>query len=402
MSLGTDDWIGLRVARIRLGKNPPLSQTEAANRAGMTQGWFSKIESGYPVDKRSTLIRLAEALEVPVTALTNTLPHERTRDEITIHKALPRIWDALDGAEEVEPRSYDSLATLVDNLAEARMACDYATLAAHLAPAIAGTQALAEAVDDRAWKLFGQVCTTASLALRPFGQLHFSTRLAERALAAGQLTDDPLVTAGATYALSQCALSGGVKGLRKRAYVLADKRIATHPISSSMSDAAMSWAVMLHLQAGLAAAVLDDGDTSRAHFAEAADLVTYVTSDPVRMDVTPDNVLVWRVAAALEHDVAIAPELAARVRIGGLKTTQRKVHFLLHQGYALALNGATEAATSVLLEADKLAPGEVRSRSRVRDIVGSMLREQRRQAGSSPLRDLAVKVGADPLAGTPA
>ena len=48
------------------------------------------------------------------------------------------------------------------------------------------------------------------------------------------------------------------------------------------------------------------------------------------------------------------------------------------------------------LEADTVSAQELRSRSTVREIVGQMVRDARRR-GSDELKDLAVRIGIDPL-----
>jgi transcriptional regulator with XRE-family HTH domain len=57
------DHIGVRVRHWRLKRN--LTQRVLADLAGLTQGYIAQIEAGTaPLDKRSTQVALAKALQV--------------------------------------------------------------------------------------------------------------------------------------------------------------------------------------------------------------------------------------------------------------------------------------------------------------------------------------------------
>lgn len=396
MATGVDDWIGLRVARYR--DLAGMTQRELADRVGVTQPYISQLENGTrAVATRALLIALAEALGVATTDLTATPPAARSEPERVVHEVVPYVRAALDGAEDVEPVPVAQLAADVDAMMRARMACDYPALARLLAPVLARTLALAETEDGPALGLFARACVTEALALRPLGYVDLATRLAERGQWAAAQADDLSAQAAAEYARAQSSLSGGVRGLRARSLTLATR--AADTLQGHDGDEARSWYVMLHLQAGLAAATLGRDDDAMAHIDEAAEVVARVGSDPWRMDVNASNVGVWRVAAALEGgDPGRAPEYARRIDTTKLRTVQRRAHLLTHTAHALYLSGDHEAATRAFLEADRVAEAEVRGRPRVREIVGQMVRDARRRAGSEELRDLARKVGVDPLA----
>src|SRR4051794_11091848 len=60
-----EDFAGARVRYWRLKRG--LSQRALADLAGLSQGYVSQVESGTkPIDRRSTLVRLADALQVSV------------------------------------------------------------------------------------------------------------------------------------------------------------------------------------------------------------------------------------------------------------------------------------------------------------------------------------------------
>ncbi|MFP5372408.1 MAG: XRE family transcriptional regulator, partial [Actinomycetes bacterium] len=273
------------------------------------------------------------------------------------------------------------------------MACDYPALAELMAPTIARTLAATEAGDVDARQLLARTVFTASMVLRPLGYVDLATRLAERAQWAAAGADDPAAVAAAEFALAQTALTSG---LRARSLTLASR--AADAIQGDTTEAGRAWYALLHLQAGLASAALGDTDDAAGHLDEADAVAALVTGDPWRMDLSPANAGVWRVAAVLEgNDPGRAVELARGVDRYTLRTTQRQAHLHTFVARALYLTGDHNGATRAYLEADRLAPAEIRGRGSVQEIVGQMIRDARRQAGSDDLRDLAVRVGVDPL-----
>lgn len=399
-TLGQDDWIGLRVAHRRNELGLTQQQLADRTRGKVSRSYLAMIEAGHrPVDKRTTLIALAEALEVSVAWLTATPETSRSPEESAIHAVLPELRAALDGALEIEPRpSWEQLNDDVLALMRARMDCDYITLANGMAPTVARTLALTEEMDHRGGATYlALTCTALSLALRPLGLLDLGIRLAEHARWAAERSGDQALVAGSIFAVAQCALSGGVKGQRARSRALALQ--GAEMIQGDRSDAGMTWQAMLLLHAALSSATLERDDEAEQYLDEAEDIARHITTDPMLMDPSVANVGVWRTAVALEGPTPQrAPELARRVDQSKLGLVQRRVHLLMHAGKGHYLQGNTAKATELFLVADDLAPGEVRSRSSVRELVGHMLRDERRKAGSGPLRELAVKVGVDPLA----
>lgn len=387
-----DDWIGLRVARYR--DIAGMTQQQLADRAGVSRPYIAQIEGGHrPVTTRALLIRLAEALGVSTPDLVTTPPVGRSDRERVVHQAVPGVRAALDAADDVAPIPAERLADEVDRFMAARMACDYPALAELMAPTIARTLAATEAGDVDARQLLARAVFTASMVLRPLGYVDLATRLAERAQWAAAGADDPAAVAAAEFALAQAALTSG---LRARSLTLASR--AADAIQADTTEDGRAWYALLHLQAGLSSAALGDTETAAGHLDEAADVATTVTGDPWRMDLSPANAGVWRVAAVLEgNDPGRAVELARGVDRHALRTTQRQAHLHTFAGRALYLTGDHNAATRSYLEADRLAPAEIRGRGSVQEIVGQMIRDARRQAGSDQLRDLAVRVGVDPL-----
>lgn len=91
-----------------------------------------------------------------------------------------------------------------------------------------------------------------------------------------------------------------------------------------------------------------------------------------------------------------APERARRVDRSQVRSANRRCRLHLDAGRGWYAAGDQERAILAFLEADNASPAELRSRPSVREIVGQMVRDARRW-GSSELRDLAIRIGIDPL-----
>lgn len=392
-----DDYIGLRVAAFR--QTAGLSQQQLGDKIGKSQGYISQIENGRrTVATRRLLIALAEALNVATTDLTAAKPTGQPDVERPLHEAVPDIRAALDGAHDTEPPP-GSLS--VDRLMSARMNCDYEALA-RLAPIMLHNRLQVSEIseDPAAYQQFAETAFTISMVVRPLGYVDLATRLAERAQFAAARSGNPVTQAAAEFARAQCALAVGVRGLRMRSLTLAT-RAAEQVEQGAPDNDGLTWYGLLHLQAALAAGSLELAAQAKDHLDEAKSAAQRVFGDPWRMDFSAANVGVWEAATHLElGNPGKAIECARKVDRTKLRTPQRRSHLLIHLGRALDADNRREEAVAAFLEADRIAPAEVRGRSTVREAVGDMLRQARRKAGSPELQKLASNLGVDPLSVT--
>lgn len=395
---GQSEWIGFRVARWR--DIAGMTQQELADRVQISREHLSRIENGHKaVTDRRLLYALASALGVSVGDLIDQPTTPRSQHDLAVYSAVPALRGALDD-DPPDDHAIDSrrLAADVARASATRAACDYPTLARLLPPLIADTRRLANVGGDGArlgLELFVRIAVTAAIAVKPFGYVDLAARLCERARVAADMLDQPIERAAAGYAAAQCALASGTVGGRQRSLRLAAE--AADQLGDTGGDAALGWYVMLHLHAGLSAATVDHSDTAIAHHHEAAQAATRVTSDPWHMEPQPSNVGIWRVAIALENgEPAQAPVFARKVDRSSVHTKQRLSHLHIHAGRGAYAAGDTTAAVRHFLEADAVSPSELRTRPVVKELVGQMVRDARRR-GSAELRDLATRVGVDPL-----
>lgn len=392
------DYIGYRVAQWR--GIADLTQAQLAERVGHSREYISMIENGTRlVTKRSLLIALASALGVSVNDLTGQPDQPRTRDELAVYSAVPSLRGALDDEPEIAtPVDGEQLAAGVDQAMRARMMCDYPTLARILPGLVADSRRLANggSSDTAAGlALFVRAATCAALTIKPFGYIDLSARLAERADLAARMLDRPVELAAARFAAAQTALASGTQGGQRRS--LATAATAAAQLGDSGGDDAMSWYGMLHLHAALSAASLGRTGDVDTHLREAETTATRVGADPWRMEFSPANVAVWRVGVAVENgEPERAPEYARRVERGQLRTANRLARLHIDAGRGHYAAGEHDLAIRRFLAADDVSAPELRSRTTVKEIVGQLVRDARRR-GSDELRELAVRVGVDPL-----
>lgn len=391
------DYIGLRISRWR--DTARMTQQELADAVGVTREYVSRVENGHKaVTDRRLLYGFASALGVSVTDLTGQPTPPRSRDELAVYSAAPALRGALDDEpEDTSPITLSVLVAEVDRAMAARMACDYQTLSTLLPALVMDTRRLANAGGDdarRGLELFVRATFVSALTIKPFGYVDLSARLAERAQLAAATLGTPVEQAAADYAMAQTALASGTIGGRRRSLTIA--AAAADTIGDVAGGEALSWYGMLRLQAALSAATLGQPDDAAAHHAEAQAAAERAGSDPWRMELTPANVGVWRVAEALEDDPGRADEYGQQVDRSGLRTRQRLAHLHISCGRGSYLGGRPDKAVRQFLQADDVAPSELRSRPSVREIVGQMVRDARRH-GSPELRELAIRLGIDPL-----
>ncbi|WP_405107638.1 helix-turn-helix domain-containing protein [Micromonospora sp. NBC_01405] len=388
------DYIGLRVASWRDAAG--MTQQQLADRVGVTASYISMIESGRrPVTKRSRLIALASALGVSVTDLTGQPHPPRSEDDLAIYATVPSLRGALDDDPEAPGHSLDPavLRASVGQAMAARMACDYKALARLLPGLVGATRQLTDSGHPDGPRLFVRAAVTTVLAIKPFGYIDLAARYAERAELAATFAG-PAEVAAAAFAAAQSALSSGTHGGRRRSLAVATS--AAERLGDTGDDEALTWYGMLHLHSAMSAASLGTGDPD-GHLAEAENAARRAGSDPWRMEFTPANCGIWRVGVAVENgSPERAPEQARRVDRSQVRTPNRRCRLHLDAGRGWYAAGDQDRAVLAFLEADNASPAELRSRPSVREIVGQMVRDARRR-GSPELRDLAIRIGIDPL-----
>lgn len=398
----SEDFAGARIRSWRLRRG--VSQRALAGLAGVTQGYVSQIEAGLKeIERRSTLVRFAEALQVSVADLTGQPFVPGDPQHARALAAVPDIRAALialvfGDVAEAPSRSLDELDAETRRLMTHRRRCEYADAARLIAPLLRGLGAAAYSPKstgrDAALRLLTLATYHCVFVLKYLGFVDLPMTAAERCHAAAQGVERPEFLGLADYARLH-ALPPESREVGRKLADAATTRIATATSADSLQVYGM-----LHLTSAWADALAGNADDADAHVAEAAKIADRLGPDRAdggfaEVNFGPTNVAQWRVSLTLEQGVhGRAIDLARTVNPANILSRSRRVAFHIDYGSALAASRRNDReALSQFVTAERVAPQRVRLSPVVRDTVGAMLRRARADAGGDALRGLAARIG---------
>jgi hypothetical protein len=149
----------------------------------------------------------------------------------------------------------------------------------------------------------------------------------------------------------------------------------------------------LFLAGAVAAARDEDRAAVRAYLAEADESARRLGGDANHLWTAfgPTNVAIHRVATAMDlGDVQVAIDLGPQLDTSSLPT-ERRVRHAMETARALSAWNRTDAALSTLLDAERIAPEQVRHHALSRRLVQTWMRRGRRKP-SFELAGLAQRV----------
>ncbi|GIE29949.1 transcriptional regulator [Actinoplanes italicus] len=382
-TIGEPQNIGAQVAYWR--KRRGLNQRAAAGLAGMSQPYLSLIERGIkPVNNRSTLVALAQALNVSIADLTRQPgdPTDATKAAAAAH--VPAIREALirrEVGELVEPH-HD-----VRELMIAGGAYDFATVAPQLPNMLGGL---------RGGDLV-QVAHVGVYTLKHLGYADLARDAARLAVQEAREVGDPAWIGIAEF-IRILAMPPEMPGAPTR---LA-QRIADE-IQPHIGDPEVRQAYgMLHLHAALRAAVDRRGDVAHDHLREAEEAAQSL-GEPVDLGLArfafgPTNAGFWRVAVELElGEPRRAIEASELIAPGRIPLANRQAPYFADLGNAYVQTGRDHEAIAMMLRSEAAGPQWFRLRPTIKDSVGSIVRRTKRNALTKQMRHAAVAVGLSDL-----
>ncbi|MEV6297863.1 helix-turn-helix transcriptional regulator [Actinoplanes sp. NPDC051861] len=383
-TIGDPSNIGGNVAywRKKRGKN----QRVLAGLASMSQPYLSQIERGIrSVNNRGTLAALANALEVSIADLTGQPgdPNEPSRAAAAAH--VPAIREALIRREfgELEEPRHD-----VRQLMVAGGRYDFATVAPQLPNMLGGL---------RGGDLV-QVAHVGVYTLKHLGYADLAREAARLAVTEARELGDPAWIGIAEF-IRILAMPPEMPGAPTR---LA-QRVADE-LQPHIGDPRVRQAYgMLHLHAGLRAAVDRRGDTAHDHLLEAGQAARSLGEPEddlglARFAFGPTNVGFWEVAIELElGEPQRAVEASDRVAPGRIPLANRQAPYFADVGTALVQAGRDHEAIAAFLRSEAAGPQWFRLRPTVRDTIGSVVRRTKRNAVTKQMRHAANAVGLQEL-----
>jgi transcriptional regulator with XRE-family HTH domain len=379
-----------------------------ADLMGRSPSWVDKVETGErQLDRISVLEQVAEALHLPVHVLLDDDSFQRGAQCVdpaeiaAIRTALQRYDVSRDGVphhsgEEHAPVSPARLRKHVDHAWTAFQASDYATLGPVLARLLDEATATAAHADEprQTAALLSETYQIIASTTRKLGYVDLEWIAAERSLATARAGGDPVVFGGAVFRVVNALRDNHGPAAAVTTTGEAADRFAA---GGSASLSVRSVYGHLLLQGAMAAAEANDAATARHFLGEARTTAKALGGD--RNDYYtafgPTNVVIHEVAAMVElHEWTTALQVAT-----GLHTPQltflpkeRRANHLLEIARAYSLAGKRDHALWSLLEADEIAPKEVRCRPAARDLIADLVRRSRTRP-SPDLTRLAQRAG---------
>jgi transcriptional regulator with XRE-family HTH domain len=400
--------MGRRVAYWRNRRK--MSQQLFADRLGKSKSWVDKVERGVRrLDRFSVIYEIADVLQLDVQVLMGRDPARR-----------PESVNCIDQVEVVEIRAalerYDKISTFVlapvetPSLTELQKAVGHAWLTfqhskygvlARMLPKLLRAAQAANAsytgdTGTQAAHLLGQVYQISSSTLRKLGEHDLAWLAADRAIMVCQRADDPLLSGLATVRVANALAALG----RFRPALEINVNIANQVAPGGEQEATperLSVYGCLLLQGAMCAARLGDSATVRDLIGAADEAAKQLGGDENHYWTSfgPTNVAFHKAAAEVEmgeggravetHSQIDPMDFAAMM-------PERRAHHLLDLSRGLTQTGDVSRASETLIDADRLAPSEVRCRPLAHELVSDVLRRTR---GAPPpaVADLADLMG---------
>lgn len=403
-----DQPMGRRVAYWRNRRR--MSQQLFADRLGKSKSWVDKVERGVRrLDRFSVIHDIADVLQLDVQVLMGRDPARRPDSVNCIdHVEVAEIRAALERYDKIgtfffappDPPVLLELHKAVGHAWLTFQHSKYGVLARMLPKLLRDAQAANASYSGedgpRAARLLGQVYQLASSTLRKLGEHDLAWLAADRAIMVCQRADDELLSGLATVRVANALSALG----RFRPALEINVNIANHLAPGDGKDATperLSVYGILLLQGAIAAARLHDTATVRDLIDAADEAAKQLDGDENYYYTAfgPTNVAFHRASADVEmgeggravevHD-AIDP-----MRFAGMMP-ERRAHHLLDISRGMAQIGDIDRASETLIEADRLAPSEIRCRPIAQELLADVVRRTR---GTPPaaVADLAEQMG---------
>jgi len=390
-------------------KRRGLTRQLFADRMGRSLSWVDMIRRGdRQLDRLAVLEQIAEVLEISIYALIDRERAKRAAECVDatevrlIKEALQRydcITQVFSSEEPQEEPNLPRLAQQVDYAWLAFQASHYSVLGPLLGQLLIQTQyACTETTGDdqqTAGELLAQVYQIATSTLRKLGHHDLEWLAAERGVLAAERVENPILIGGAAFRLvNALRATDGAKAALNAATASAHRLESDLDIEQSEPSSLYG---TLFLQGAIAAGLNREPQQVKSFLDEASRLASRVGSD--RNDYWtafgPTNVEIHRVSAYVAmRDWSAAIGVAERMNPHhlALLPKERRANHLVDVARAYALGTKMDEAVAKLLQADTLAPKEVRCRPVACDVIHDLWRSSR-HSPSLGLRQLVEHVG---------
>jgi transcriptional regulator with XRE-family HTH domain len=369
-----------------------MSQAVLADLAGVSQAYISQIESGLrTIERRSTLLAIAEALQIPASELVSPSEHVGL-SYAQAHAAIPSLRVAIAELQAGERgqllRSPEQLALAMDEVDRRILKDgDWAGVVPYLADIVMDASAIGGETYARAMEQ--AVSPLLALGYRDLAWLvaDFALRVARDA--------ELWAWIGASACSLVFTLPVEVRGSARIAQTVADE------IQHYTNDENVRQVYgELHVTAALAEAVGRNAGRAHDRLSEAEHAALSL-GEPVNAGFAhkgfgPSNVNYWRMNVANElgdHD--LVPDIASRIDPKVFTGPSLRCFYWMQLGRAHVAMGNDAEALVAMINSESQAPQIFQHHRSARDSVITLVRRARRRALPSTLVRLAHSVGAD-------
>jgi len=394
--------LGERVAFYR--KRRGLSQVELGRLIGRSESWVSQVERNTrKVDRLSVLAQVADVLGVPVPDLAPDAPAEPVEPDaeswrtslrlaLTGHPALPLLFSGttteVPSAADAQDRADDAWSLV--------HASRYADAGPVLVPLISELEsAVRSAAPDQrqavARALAGVYQAVTELFVK-VGDIEVAWLAADRALFAAERAGNLGLVAAGHHRLAHTFLSAGRYQQARHAATVAADALRSGP--QGLGVEAQSALGALCLVQSIISARSGDRRAAWQAIGEAETLAEAVGTgrNDFNLEFGPANVALHAVAVAVElGDAGDALDRAGRVDTAGL-SAERRSRFLVDVARAHAQRRDRGDAIAALLEAERIAPEQIRDHPKVGVLVRDLLQDPGWRSDQD-LRGLADRCG---------
>ena len=248
--------------------------------------------------------------------------------------------------------------------------------------------------DQQALALLAHSYNTASSVLRKLGDNGLAVIAADRAVQAARTVDEPLLLAACAYRLANAFLPTGRVVEAKEVALSAASGLESRLDASTAHLA--TWGGLL-LTAAVAAARQGDGGEAWELVGEAKAAARRLRTDYADLNTIfgPTTLAIQGVQVAAElgdgREVLRRAKSVEPTRLPS-HLVERRSHYLIDVARGHAQRADDPAALATLLEAEQLAPQEVRYNPIASELVMVILKRERR-AATPGLRDLSARIG---------
>lgn len=376
--------IGERVAWYRRRRG--LSQNVLAGLVGRTEDWISKVENNrIPLDRLSILRLLAEALDVSLGDLigeptllewtdesgTSTIPALRASlmDYGHLVPALrPRTTQR-------EPVGLSELEQELSSVFEAYQASRFGFAGGRLPRLLTSAlSAVQQHENARSYRLLALTYQAAASVLTKLGETDLAWNAAERGLIAANRADDPAIIASLMRSVAFTVMSTG--RVQPAVDLVESGAAYLQPFLGAGAADALSVYGTLLLVGSMAAARSNRRDAVRGFLSEADRTAERLGGDRNHLWTAfgPTNIAIHRVNTAMElGDIQVALQLGPALDTSELPI-ERRIRHQLELARAFNLAGRRQDSIDAVLDAERVAPEQIRHHYLSRQLVLTWMR----------------------------